>query len=96
MTPNNELKLSYKNITWTDKYTNKYRLYQSSKCIMKKEGCDKKNRTPEQTNKEKYSDLNAILINIDFISPQNVSWKKKGVIKRKGYKKIPNNNSRKK
>ena len=35
--------------------------------------------------KKKYSDHNATLINIDFISPKNVSRKKK-VITRKGYK----------
>ena len=41
------------------------------------------NRTLEWTNKEKNSDHNAILINIDFISPKDVSGKKK-MIKRKG------------
>ena len=51
---------------------NKYRLY-------------KKERQNKQINK-KYSDRNAILINIDFISPQDVSRKKK-MITSKGYKK---------
>ena len=36
--------------------------------------------------KKTYSDHNAIVINIDFISPKDVSRKKK-VITRKGYKK---------
>ena len=55
---------------------------------MKKKNVGNTNQIERQNKqiKKKYSDHNAILINIDFISLKDVSRKKK-VITRKGYKK---------